>query len=403
MFRLIQFSIGKRKIQSIATILSVAVSIGMLFALFLIYSGINTGLDISEKRLGADLLVVPSDVPDFMDDSELLFSGAPINVYMKSNIVREIAQIPGVRSVSEQFFAQTIRDSCCVTGTETRIIGFDPEKDDMLQSWTAGGQKIELTGNQIIVGYELFNKGGFNAEEVLVLGHTMQVKGVLDPTGTSLGYSILMHIDTARSLMLGMEGYHHFWERLGPPEQLVSAVLVSVEEGRQEEVMRAIRKLDDVAVIQSSDTLGEIHDQMHIIYQIMLVAGILAGLASIMQLFARFYSMVWDRKGEWGLYRALGASRRDLSMLITAEALVFCLCGAIAGLLVGGGLYFMILNSMRSQGFFPFIAPPLLLIGAGAAAIIFFYLIISMLAAMIPAVQSGKIDPSAAMALGDID
>lgn len=403
MFRLIQHSIGKRKIQSLATILSVAVSIGMLFALFLIYSGINTGLTTGEKRLGADLMVVPADAESFIDDSELLFSGAPINVYMKANVVQEIAQLPGVNKVSEQFFAQTIQDSCCVTGTETRIIGFNPERDEMIQAWNSEGENIEIAGNQVILGHEIGRNIGTDTKEMLVLGHNMEVAGIMDSTGTSLDYSILMNIETARSLIQENEGFQHFWDRNGPPEQLVSAVLVSVEEGQKDAVIRAIKKIENTFVIQSSDTLGEIHEQMNIIYKIMLAAGILAGLASIMQLFARFYSMVWDRKGEWGLYRALGASRRDLRMMITTEALVFCLWGALVGLLIGGGLYLMILATMRSQSFFPFISPSLLQMGAGAIAITVIYLLISFLAAMIPATQSGKIDPSSAMALGDID
>jgi ABC-type antimicrobial peptide transport system permease subunit len=83
--------------------------------------------------------------------------------------------------------------------------------------------------------------------------------------------------------------------------------------------------------------------------------------------------------------------------------LFLVLGGAAAGLLVGFGLYYFILAFLQKQKVFPFITPSLPAILLGVAALAVLFLGLGMAAAWLPARQSGKIDPSSAMALGDID
>jgi putative ABC transport system permease protein len=68
MFTIIRQSLQKRWIQSVSTLFAVAVSVSILFALYLLYQGITTGLSTSENRMGADLLVVPADARDLLDN-----------------------------------------------------------------------------------------------------------------------------------------------------------------------------------------------------------------------------------------------------------------------------------------------------------------------------------------------
>ncbi|HWQ73974.1 MAG TPA: ABC transporter permease [Syntrophomonas sp.] len=400
MFTIIRQSLQKRWIQSVSTLFAVAVSVSILFALYLLYQGITTGLSTSENRMGADLLVVPADARDLLDNSELLFSGAPVCIYMNKNVQDKVSRIPGVEKVSAQFFTQTLNASCCSIGSATRIIGFDPDTDWVVKSWAKNLPDKKLAAGDILIGGSV---SAFLGKDTYILGEKVHVAAVLEPTGTSLDYSIVMNMDLARKMAKDKPELQHFWNRYGEPDQIASALLVKVAEGKKAEVAGAITDLGDLAVIKSSDVLQGVKQQMDTVFYIMLGGGLLAALASIFQLFARFYSLAWDRKGEWGLYRAMGATRRDLKILVIGEALCLTSGGVILGLGLGGVLYYLILFLLTKQNAFPFVpASPLSALLAVIGITVLFELI-GFLAAWFPAVQSGKIEPSAAMAMGDID
>ncbi len=399
MLQIIWHSLTRRWVQSLSTLVAVAVSVGILFALYLLYLGVSVGLGTGEKRLGADLLIVPAEAQ--VDPETVLFAGAPVNIYMDGSLTQKVAGISGVKRVTPQFFAQTLNEECCSLSNATRLIGFDPGTDWLVQSWVKKLPGGSLGPDQVLIGSGVT---GFKGKDATILGKTLHVAAVLDPTGTSLDYSILTPIDTARSLAKGSPYLQLFWGKLGDPQRLISALLVDIDEQDQKgDVALSIDNLGGLTVIQSSDIFKNIKDQMNVLFLIMLGGGLLAAVASVFQFFARFFSLAWDRKGEWGLYRALGATRRDLKLLIAGEALTLTLGGAVIGFILGYLLFTLIFIYLQKQKAFPFIEPSLPGVLIGIAAIAAFFALLGLLAAWLPARQSGKIEPSSAMALGDID
>jgi ABC-type transport system, involved in lipoprotein release, permease component len=400
MLKIIQHSLTRRWVQSLATLFAVTVSVGILFALYLLYQGVTMGLAASDNRLGADLLVVPSDARDLLDPSELLFTGAPVCIYMNKDYQDKVAKISGVEKVTSQFFTQTLNASCCSTVTATRLIGFDSATDWTIQSWAKNLPSKNLAADEILIGKDV---GGFTGSNTYILGKAVHVAAVLEPTGTSLDHSIVLNIDLARRMAKEKPELQHFWDQYGDPDQLISALLVKVEDGKKTEVAAAINGLGGLAVIKSSDILHGVKQQMNTVFYIMLGGGLLAALASIFQLFARFYSLAWDRKGEWGLYRALGATRQDLKILVIGEALCLTSGGIVLGFILGSVLYYLILMLLESQNTFPFIPVSWSAIFLGIIGITVLFELIAFIAAWFPARQSGRIEPSSAMAMGDID
>ena len=133
MLQIIWHSLTRRWVQSLSTLIAVAVSVGILFALCLLYLGVSLGLETGRKRLGADLLVVPANAQ--VEPETLLFAGAPLNIYMNKNLEEKVAAISGVRQATPQFFAQTLTEACCSLTNATRLIGFDPGSDWLVRSW----------------------------------------------------------------------------------------------------------------------------------------------------------------------------------------------------------------------------------------------------------------------------
>ena len=116
MLRLIFHSLGRRRWQSLAALAGVALGVGLLLAVWLLYRGLSGGLERGRQRLGADLLIVPAGTT--VDPDQALFAGSPLNVYMDKKYADMARKVPGVRRVEAQFFTQSL----CSTKRNPSII-----------------------------------------------------------------------------------------------------------------------------------------------------------------------------------------------------------------------------------------------------------------------------------------
>src|SRR5699024_9419494 len=153
-----------------------------------------------------------------------------------------------------------------------------------------------------------------------VLGRNVEVAAVLDATGTDMDGSVLMDMDQVRAFVKDTEELAYLWDEHGSPDGLISCILVETAEGQRDEVAAELAALEGVAVIEASGAVEEAAGQMGALFSIMAGAAALLVAATLFQLFARFFSLAWDRRAELALYRALGASRREVSRLIAGEA-----------------------------------------------------------------------------------
>ena len=142
MWMLIWYNIARRRAQAVLTIVITFLTI-MSFVLVLgIFQVMKTGIRLSQDRLGADVLLVPQEAT--VDDRELLFSAIPENIYMDSDILMDVAEFDGIAAMSPQFYSQTLDSSCCDTGREIRIIGFDQDTDFILKPYLAQSESGPL-------------------------------------------------------------------------------------------------------------------------------------------------------------------------------------------------------------------------------------------------------------------
>ncbi len=268
MLNIIRQSLTRRWVQSLSTLLSVALSVGILFALYLFYLGVSSGFETGARRLGADLLVIPADA--WVEPEAVLFTGAPMNMYMDAGFEDKVARVPGVRWVNAQFFTQTLDADCCSLTNATRLIGFNPDSDRLILALLQNARKKTLAPDEILIGAGI---EGYSGVQALVLNSVFRIAAVLEPTGSSLDYSILMSIESARKLVKAKENPYMqvFWERFGQPDHLISAILVEVDENRsKEDVARSIRSFRELKVIETTSVLRNIKTQMETLFLIIL-------------------------------------------------------------------------------------------------------------------------------------
>lgn len=399
MFTLIRHAISMRRTQSLATLLSVALASAVVLALALSFIGVQNGLSRSAERMGADLMVIPSEAAVGLDENALLFTGSPANMYMDESVADEIAAVEGVERVSAQFYGQTLDASCCSASTPSRLIGIDPQTDWVVSPW-ADASLSGLGEGQIVVGADM--EADFS-DNPRVLGHDVEVAAVLDATGSDLDGSVLMGIDQVRAFVKETPELAYLWDEYGDPDTLVSCVMVDVADGAEEAVAAELSGMPGLYVVQGSATVDRVADQLGSVFAIMLGAAALLVVATLFQLFARFFSLAWDRRSELALYRALGASRREISRLIVGEAGILVGGGVAAGIVLGAVLFLLVPGVLAGAGSFPFISPSLALCVLCALGTAVLFAVIGLAAVAWPLARAGRIDPSSAMQTGDID
>jgi putative ABC transport system permease protein len=168
-------------------------------------------------------------------------------------------------------------------------------------------------------------------------------------------------------------------------------------------VGRALEDLGPLKVIRAADTFQRLKRLMGAFVLVLAGAGILTALGGIAYLLGHFSSVAWDRKGEWALFRALGATKPRMVQLVVGESTLLALAGALIGLPAGYGLYRLAFVRLTAQNAFPFVAPGGWLLAGAAMGALVLYALIGFLSAAGPALRVAQLEPALTMAQGDID
>ena len=400
-------SLRMHKVQSVSIAVSVMLSVMILVTFGLVYGGVMQGVDTSEKRGGADVMAIPSDSLQYVEDTELLYTGAPAPIYMDAAVVDKVSEATGVEHVTAQFYSQTLSQACCSATDATRVIGIDTQTDFVVRSLLDEDVVSSLDEHSIILGSRV---SGVYDGVFKILGEGYNVIGTMAETGTEFDASIVMDIDLAREMSRQIEGYDHYWEKYGDPANLVSCVMVDLadtdDEAEADAALTSVNakiNLAGATPLVRSEVVDKSQDQLKSVFLLLAVAAGLMMVVTLLQLFARFYSSVWDRRSELALYRAIGASRSDLKKLIFGEMGVLVGGGLVVGIILGFVAQGALLGVLQDGLSFPFLAlsplnSVLLIVG-----IIAVFAIICFISIATPLGQIGRLDPSTTMQQGDID
>ncbi|MDR2125178.1 MAG: ABC transporter permease [Desulfovibrio sp.] len=315
----------------------------VLFGGSILNGRLSKGLESLSERLGADVLIVPFGYERVA--AAALLRGEPSTYYMRKEVLDRIRAVPGVASLTPQFFLASLSDSCC--SEHVQIIGFDPESDFLLRPWM---QNIitRMRDDEIVVGSKIITSVG---DRLFFFGKTYRVAASMAPTGMGLDTSVFMPLETLYALIRGnpylpkLLENPHFLQKLDPPEAYISSVAVKVDpEAAPKVVGNAIIRacadefnLDQVVAENIvADTARRLHGLSASVYWV--AAGI--WLPAILVVSLVFSVSASERKQEMSLYRLLGARRSWVANLLRWEAFFLCSGGALAGILAASCVIF---------------------------------------------------------------
>lgn len=399
MHLLIWHNISRRRAQSVLTIAITILTILTFVMVLGIFLLARKGIGLSQQRLGADALVVSTGVT--VDGEDLLFSAVPENVYMSNEILDQVRQMDGVAAATPQFYSQTLEGSCCDLGKETRIVGFDPGSDFILEPYFSEKSYEQLQDDEIILGG---NFGGFMGSRFFVLGNVLRVVGQLYPTGSGMDDTIFMNIDVARKISAQSDVLKTLWEEKDPYDY-ISVVMVKLDPQTEPEDFSAQINASglDVQCILTSSTISDLQQQLEAILVVLLALWLSTMIIAALGLYGRFGALAKSRKKEIGLLRAIGVEKGQVFGLVIGEACVMALIGGAVG--SGAALLCMKPLIEMLRGVFS-LSPSvwtwdlaLLCAGAGVGL----SCLLGFFAALGPALKSASMDPQAAITQGEVN
>ena len=253
-------NLKRKKFRTACLLIVVLILAFTLFAGAVMSSSLENGMNSMQRRLGADLMVVPKGTEEKAEG--ILIKGEPNYFYFDKNILDRVAQVEGVAQASAQFFLTSVSGGCC--SSEVQLIAFDEATDFVIQPWIAQSYSNELQDDQVIVGRNVMLEPD---NTIKFFDHSYFVAAQLEKTGTGLDESVFMKADTMDVLINNAKKQSLNFLYDVHPETEISTVLVKVKDGyNARDVMRGIRaEVDEADVIVSENMLSGISSSLTVL------------------------------------------------------------------------------------------------------------------------------------------
>ncbi len=307
------------------------IAISLLVAVFIMgisfLLSVDSHIEKAVKRLGADVLVVPTGARDYAQ--EVLLETKAKVFYMDRALIDRVQKVEGVKDVTYQTYMTTIFGLCCDIPPAT-VVSFNHDTDFIVKPWLDKSLGRKLKKNEAIIGSEAFeNFGLYDVESSHLFGVKFYFVGVLEKTGTGLDNAIFMSDENIEEVI--SRG------KAGLKPNTVSLIFVKVKDGY--DPVQVSRKIEgsiiEVDTIERNDMGSKILTSFTAMKNIFIVTIILSFELSAFLSCTVFSAIANERSREVGIMKAMGAKNRDIVSMFTSEILILGLAGSILGIFFG--------------------------------------------------------------------
>lgn len=355
-----------------------AITAAALMVGIALVTGVTVILDSAKRSLAA-----------FIEDNvkaELVISGlqtGPRQPTFDPAVLDKAAELPGVAAVTGLYvdFA-LVDDERTYVFAPTDLAGF---REIFLLKMTTGAVD-QLDAGQLLVDDTTAQERG------LTVGSTVQVQLARGERTTYTVAGIYEESDLYDGYLLPPQAATNFTVPQ-PVQGFLQLAPGATVDQVQPQVDALLADSPEVAVADRAAFLEEqtgLMDQLLVMIQILLALAILIAVLGIVNTLAL---SVLERTRELGLLRAIGLSRAATMRMITVEAVVISVFGALLGVVVGSGLGAAVVRALRDQGIRHLVLPwSQMVVFIGLAALV------GVIAAVLPAIRAARLNVLGAIA-----
>jgi putative ABC transport system permease protein len=372
-----------RRLRAALSALGIAIGIGAMVAVVGVSSSAQANLLAEIDALGTNLLTV-SPGQTFLGASEVLPDTAVPMIGHMQNVNSDVAvyQVPGVN----------VYRTPLVPSAQTGGLGVDAAGDNLPQVMStslASGHFLDaISGRfpEVVLGAQAAQVLQINqvgGHIMVYLGNTwFEVVGILKPVllDSTLDSTVFISLPVAERLFGVQPSPSEIYVRANQNDVIGASDLLAATADPQ--------NADGVDIGRPSDVLEALAAAKGQFTTLLLGLGAVALLVGAIGIANIMVISVLERRGEIGLRRALGATRRHISTQFLTESALLAALGGIAGLALGAGAT-AIYATARNE---PFIVPLYALVAAPVAG-----LLIGALAGLYPAAKAARLSPTEAL------
>lgn len=372
-----------RRLRSILSALGIMIGIGAMVAVLGLSESSKSDLLSQLDRLGTNMLQVQAGSGIGLGPGTLPEESA--------SMVERIGPVVTVASVADVPSAKVYKNDLVPSGLSggLSVLVADPNLLETLQATMAQGVFLD----QATPDYPVTVLGAVAAERLGITNLETPVRVWLgDEWFTVVGImeGLELSPDLDRAALVSATAADTYLEQdLVPTKIYVRTTPASVDDVRN--VMAATvnpENPDQVEVTRPSDALEAREAAESALTNLFLGLGAVAllvggvGIANVMVI------SVLERRGEIGLRRALGATKRHISLQFLGESLLLAGIGGLGGVLLGSAVT---AGYAAIQGW-DVLIPPIAIAGGMIAA-----LLIGAVAGLYPAMRAARVSPTEAL------
>jgi putative ABC transport system permease protein len=320
-------NVARRRVRTALLAAAVAVSCAVVFAGGVLMRSIVASMSVGFSRLGADLMVAPAEA--LINITAGLLTMEPTDQTVPADLFS--VAIAGISRVSPQRVFRTDQSGI---GNSVDVIGFDSERDFTVQPWIAERLGRQMGPGDVIVGAAREVPVG---SEIVLFGRPFRVFARLGRSGIGTHErGIFMTSQDLLNLAPAVR------ERTGstPPmlrPDRVSGFLLQLAPGTTEIQARfaLLSHFPGIKVVAGEALLTGVRQSLEALFAGSLLLIAMAFVSTAIMVAVLFSAIIAERRGELGLFKAIGARRRQMIALMVIEAVIVTGSGGILGITFG--------------------------------------------------------------------
>jgi putative ABC transport system permease protein len=293
---------------------------------------VNGSIRKSSERLGADIIVVPTNARG--EAEEVLLENRIRSFYMDRALVDRLRAVKGVDRVTEQIYLVTMSTLCCSV-PEALVVAFNQDTDFIIKPWLRDKLARPLAKGEAVAGEESsFNiRLGLVEVDSMLFGNVFRIVSTMDKTGTGLDNAVFIGMEN-------MEGIYASGKAKNVPPGKVSVAFVKVKPGLDPAAVAAEieNTMIEVDAMARKDIGKNIIATLKDMGRIFTMTIIMAALMAFFLVWAIFTAIANERAKEVGIMRAIGAKESHIMKVFLIEVLVIGAIGSVLGIAAGSVL-----------------------------------------------------------------
>lgn len=392
LFVLIKQNLKNKPVRSIGFILLMtAISFIIFFSLMIASSMIN-GLDSTEKRLGADILIVPESSES--DLSGFLLKGKPSTFYLDNSILKKVKETKGVNQVTTQVDVGTLDAACCASSIQ--LIGIDTQTDFVVKPWISEVYDVsKLKDDEIIIGNSISGQSGTSLK---FFDYNFKVVAKLERTGMGYDTTTFMNQATARKMAKLRAEKVKDAENLDY-SKVISTVLVNVNADTTPFLVSKSLSFsladDSVSIVKSENIIENTSKNMTGLLKMMQILGIIISIFTLIIIGVLLVVAMNERRKEFAVLRMLGMKKSMVTSMIIGELAVISFSGIAIGISSGALIFYLFKQAIQNQIASPFLSPTVYQLALAIGWTILSIFIISLVASGYSVMKINRIEVSA--------